>query len=112
MSSIRELSFDEIAQVSGGGNSGDHEHNWSSPRGSASRNGGPAPVTAANNAGIGAILGTIGALVAGATPVGVGVAAVIGGITAAMPSASSSNNDRNGSWHDTNPGGMVGECRW
>lgn len=27
MSSIRELSFDEIAMVSGGGNAGDHERN-------------------------------------------------------------------------------------
>lgn len=38
MSKIRELSFDEIAIVSGGGNSGDHEHQSTGPRNTLGRN--------------------------------------------------------------------------
>ncbi|MEL4016652.1 hypothetical protein [Dryocola clanedunensis] len=41
------------------------------------------------------------------------IAMVSGGITAALPSTSgSASNNKGGGWHDTNPGGMVGECRW
>lgn len=39
MSNIRELSFDEIAQVSGGGNAGDHDRNFDRPTSSTSKNG-------------------------------------------------------------------------
>lgn len=53
MSSIRELSFDEIAQVSGGGNAGDHERN--SGRAASTNYGGQAngfqPNIAAGKAG-------------------------------------------------------------
>lgn len=108
MNNIKELSLDEIAMVSGGNANGNFERNTNF---SGSKGG--APATSANNAGIGMILGTAGALIAGATPPGIVAAAVIGGITAALPSTSgSASNNKGGGWHDTNPGGMVGECRW
>lgn len=112
MSNIRELTFDELAHVSGGGNAGDHDNNRSNSGGSSRNGGGAAPVTTANNAGMGALLATIGALAAGATPIGLGVAAVVGGLGAALPSVSSSNNDRGGGWTDTDPGKPYGQCRW
>lgn len=108
MNNIKELSPDEIAIVSGGNANGNYERNTN-----FSHSKGSAPASSANNAGIGIILGTAGAVIAGATPGGIVAAAVIGGITAALPSTSgSSSNNRGGSWHDTNPGGMVDECRW
>ncbi|WP_237391366.1 hypothetical protein [Dryocola clanedunensis] len=108
MNNIKELSLEEIALVSGGNANGNFERNtnFSGSKGSA-------PATSANNAGIGVILGTVGAVVAGANPVGVVVAGVIGGITAALPSTTgSSSNNSGGNWNDTNPGGAIGECRW
>lgn len=71
-----------------------------------------APATTANNAGIGAIVSTGVAIAAGTGPVGIVAAAVGGAILSALPSGSSSNNSGGGNWHDTNPGGMVGQCRW
>lgn len=111
MCSIKELSLSEVELVSGGNANGNYE------RGSSSSHG--APATSANNAGIGIIAGTLGALAAmGTGPIGMVIAgAAVGGLGSAMPSTSStpssSNNGRSdGSWHDTNPGGLAGECRW
>lgn len=106
MPNIKELSFDEIALVSGGnanGQSYDERNNFGIGR---------APVTRANNAGIGAIVSAGVAIAAGTGGVGIVAAAVGGAILSSLPSGSSSNNSGGGNWHDTNPGGMVGECRW
>ncbi|HCI4584907.1 TPA: hypothetical protein NO892_005351 [Klebsiella variicola subsp. variicola] len=119
MSEIRELSLNEIAMVSGGEGHGlevnrDRQDAKNAARG---RSGGSwsAPVTTANNAGIGIIAGTIGAIVGLAGgPVGVVAAgAVLGGLGASMPtSSSSSNRNSGGGWHDSNPGSVAGQCRW
>jgi hypothetical protein len=116
MSSIRELSLSEIELVSGGnanGQSNDERNNFGrSDRVNGNRG---APVTSANNAGIGIIAGTIGAIagLAGG-PVGVVVAgAVLGGLGASMPtSSSSSKGNSGGGWNDSNPGSVAGQCRW
>ncbi|MCT4709242.1 hypothetical protein MUA04_03410 [Enterobacteriaceae bacterium H11S18] len=108
MNNIKELSLEEIALVSGGNANGNFErtNNISSSKGGA-------PATAANNAGVGVILGTIGAVATGAAAPVVVISAVIGGIAASLPSTTgSTSNNSGGSWNDTNPGGMVGECRW
>lgn len=117
MENIRELSFEEIEQVSGGNANSNYEGGRSSSRGNNQSNGGRegAPVTTANNAGIGIIAGTLGALagLAGG-PAGALVAgAVLGGLGAAMPTPSSSSNGKSGGgWHDSNPGSVAGQCRW
>ncbi|MFS9421738.1 hypothetical protein [Citrobacter sp. C411] len=116
MPNIKELSFDEIALVSGGNANSNYEggRNYSerNNRGSG-RNGGGAPATTANNAGF-VIIG--GVLTAVATGVGGPIAGTVVGTAFAAASQSLPNDNNNnrggGSWHDTNPGGMVGQCRW
>lgn len=99
---MKELNLNEVALVSGGGNAGDRDTRFT--RG--------APATSANNAGVGIIVGTLAALATVSTgPVGMVVAgAMAGGIASALPSGSGNSN--RGGWHDINPGGMVGQCRW
>lgn len=82
----------------------------------AARGGGgswSAPVTTANNAGF-VIIG--GVLTAVATGVGGPIVGTVVGTAFAAASQSLPNDNNNnrggGSWHDTNPGGMVGQCRW
>lgn len=118
MSGIRELSFNEIAMVSGGEGHGTEVNRDKQDARNAARGGGgswSAPVTTANNAGIGIIAGTIGAIVGLAGgPVGaVAAGAVLGGLGASMPTpSSSSNGNSGGGWHDTNPGSITGQCTW
>ncbi|ENV3746101.1 hypothetical protein L369_04747 [Enterobacter sp. MGH 23] len=115
MSNIRELSFDEIAQVSGGGANGQDasDRNYGGSKSSGRSGGWGAPATTANNAGF-VIIG--GVLTAVATGIGGPIAGTVVGTAFAAASQSlpndSNNNKGGGSWHDTNPGGMVGECRW
>ena len=113
MSNIRELSFDEIAQVSGGSANGQNasDRNYGGSRNSGSSGGRGAPATTANNAGF-VIIG--GVLTAVATGIGGPIAGTVVGtaFAAASQSLPNDNNRGGGSWHDTNPGGMVGQCRW
>ncbi|ECC9925229.1 hypothetical protein D5801_26355 [Salmonella enterica subsp. enterica] len=72
-------------------------------------------MTTANNAGIGIIAGTLGALagLAGGPLGAVAAGAILGGLGAAMPTPSSSNNGKSGGgWHDSNPHSVTGQCRW
>lgn len=112
MSNIRELSFDEIAQVSGGGNSGDHDHNFDrhtkNQNSSTSKNGSIYNGVDSCGAGI------IGGLVAGSPggPLGM-TAGVIGGAIAGQ-----CTKDSFSSKADCNKGGnqkstdFAGQCRW
>lgn len=115
MASVRELSFDEIALISGGNANSNYEGGRSFSRGNNQSNGGRggAPATTANNAGF-VIIG--GVLTAVATGVGGPIAGTVVGTAFAAASQSLPNDNNNnrggGSWHDTNPGGMVGQCRW
>lgn len=115
MSEIRELSLNEIAMVSGGEGHGSEVNRDRQDAKNAARGRSGAPATTANNAGIGIIAGTIGAIVGLAGgPVGVVAAgAVLGGLGASMPTpSSSSNRNSGGGWHDSNPGSVAGQCRW
>ena len=119
MSEIRELSLNEIAMVSGGEGHGsevnrDRQDAKNAARG---RSGGSwsAPATTANNAGIGIIAGTIGAIVgrAGGTVGVVAAGAVLGGLGASMTKPSSSSNRKSGGgWHESNRGSVAGQWRW
>ncbi|WP_156108016.1 hypothetical protein [Cedecea neteri] len=113
MKMITELSIDEVALVSGGGKNSEPSDRRDANRGSNNGRSGSAPATTANNAGF-VIIG--GVLTAVATGIGGPVAGTVVG-TAFAAAAQSLPNDGNnnrggGSWHDTNPGGMVGQCRW
>jgi len=90
MSGMRELSLNEIVKVSGG-------ESWATEQLHERLSGGydfshGAPKTTA--------------------------ASVLGGQTAfavahaGISSAQADNNRRGGGWHDTNPGGAIGQCRW
>lgn len=114
MSEIRELSFNEIAMVSGGEGHGTEVNRDRQDARNAARGGSRgAPATTANNAGF-VIIG--GVLTAVATGVGGPIVGTVVGTAFAAASQSLPNDNNNnrggGSWHDTNPGGMVGQCRW
>ena len=117
MSGIRELSFDEIALVSGGNangqDAGERSNYGTSNLSSRSRRGG-VPVTTANNVGFVIIGGVLTAIAGAINPVvGVGVGITFAALDKGMPSPSGNGSSNSGGgWHDTNPGGMVGECRW
>lgn len=115
MSSIRELSFDEIIKVSGGEGHGSEVAQDKRDRMNAQRNSrGGAPVTTANNVGfviIGGTLTAIATIVGGPVPGAIVGTAVSAAVTA-LPQQGSSSSNKGGGWHDTNPGGMVGQCRW
>ncbi|WP_156108015.1 hypothetical protein [Cedecea neteri] len=113
MSEIKELSFEEIAMVSGGNANSNYEGGNSRAGNSHGRNSGGAPATTANNAGF-VIIG--GVLTGVATALGGPVAGTVVGTAFAAAGQSLPNDNNNnrggGSWHDTNPGGMIGQCRW
>jgi len=112
MSGLRELSSDEIIRVSGGESWATEQHHEQLSRGGSGSHG--APKTTANDVGFAIMAGTI---TTAATVLG---GPIVGGITgtafamanAAMPPSQADNPRRGGGWHDTNPGGAVGQCRW
>ncbi|MCT4706556.1 hypothetical protein MUA03_11650 [Enterobacteriaceae bacterium H16N7] len=116
MNNIKELSLEEIALVSGGNANGNFERNTGSSSYNAgkSSNSGGAPITPANVAGMTIIAGTLTFVASAINPVaGAAVGTILSaGIAGATTSSGSSSNNSGGSWNDTNPGGMVGECRW
>ncbi|MCS5452280.1 hypothetical protein ACJVQT_20220 [Enterobacter huaxiensis] len=110
MSNIRELSFDELAQVSGGGNSGDHDRNFG--RAASTNYGGQAngfqpnyaAIGGTGSCGPGTVAGLVGGIAAATVATG-GLAAgigFVGGVATGMiggqcfPSGSSSSNSKNG----------------
>jgi len=116
MSGIRELSFEEIALVSGGeGHGTEVNRDRQDARNAAQRGGsGGAPVTTANKVGFVIIGGVLTAVASGlGGPVaGAVVGTAFSAAAEALPEAQSGSGGNNGSWHDTNPGAINGECRW
>lgn len=125
MLNIRELSFDEIAKVSGGGNSGDHERNYGSSQDNSTLGGigygaqanGRLGNTAAKNQGLGqgdCSNGVAGGLIGGlssGTPLGF-AGGLIGGVIAGgcFKGSDNSNSDNRGR-SSCNDGGFGGTCR-
>lgn len=110
MSNIRELSFDEIAQVSGGGNAGDHDRNVgknSSSRNSSSKNGSIYNGVDSCGAGI------LGGLVAGSPGGAIGMTAgIIGGAIAGQCTRDSFSNKADGKDRSQKSNDFAGQCRW
>lgn len=107
MSNIRELSFDEIAQVSGGGNAGDHEQragvtnyggqaNGFQPNISAGLTGSNMYNDLTSNCGLAMVGGAAGLAGAAASKsVSGAISAIAGMIAGCRPDPSSSSNSKN-----------------
>ncbi|EKS7109479.1 TPA: hypothetical protein ACW72U_005111 [Enterobacter ludwigii] len=110
MSSIRELSFFEVAQVSGGGNAGDHDRSSSSNSGS--KNSGSKNSNIYNGVdSCGA--GIIGGLVAGSPGGPLGMAAgVIGGAIAGQCTKDSFSSKADCKGSNQKSSDFTGQCRW
>ncbi|WP_437125103.1 hypothetical protein [Erwinia papayae] len=96
-----------MEKVSGAENYADkHETGNSSGRGGA-------PDSCANRAGLGAIIGTLGALATGATGglAGVVVAGVTGGLSSVIGCENPSYNDNN-SGNSSRSGNYGAQCTW
>ena len=116
MSNIVELSADDILMVSGGGNSGDHDHCWNSVKNDAMHGAIASGYAGLITGGISGIAGGVPGIVGGATAGFVRGAirgAAVDGIKSYMQNClKPGGSERGGGWHDTDPGGMAGECRW
>lgn len=112
MSVIKELSFDEIGLVSGGNANGNYERQDSNSSNShSSSNGGGAPDTRWNRVGIALIEGTLTGIASAINPLaGVAVGTAFTAVEASKDSGSGGNSGNYG--HDTNPGGVAGQCTW
>lgn len=112
MSVIKELSFDEISLVSGGNANGNFERRDSySSNSHSSSNGGGAPDTRLNRVGMAIIEGTLTGIASVINPLaGVAVGTAFAAAEASRDSGSGGNSGNYG--HDTDPGGVAGQCTW
>ncbi|MBD9644419.1 hypothetical protein IB231_12395 [Pantoea sp. PNT02] len=111
---MKTLNLKEMEMVSGAGNFSDKSTGGrvnSDSNGGRSGGAGGAPSTCANQVGMGAIIGTIGAIALG--PAGMGAVAV-GAATGALSGGLSCNNSPYGGNGGNNSGSnnIGGQCTW